>query len=61
MECYRMLDSFQEGEYQFLDESVHELKENKKSNPCVSYRFCISPSLIDEPHRLRKHRNTIAI
>jgi hypothetical protein len=26
-----MLDSFQEGEYQFLDESVHELKENKKS------------------------------
>lgn len=26
-----MLDSFQEGEYQFLDESVHDLKEKQKS------------------------------
>lgn len=27
-----MLDGFQEGEYLFLDESVHSLKEKKKSN-----------------------------
>jgi hypothetical protein len=42
-----MLDSFQEGEYQFLDESVHELKENKKSK-LYKIGFCNRLSLIDE-------------